>query len=209
MGLPAYQTDLPAHVSPEDYLRLEREAEFKHEYFDGIIEAMAGARYAHNSICMNLSVTVGGTLRGKSCTPVGSDQRVQILNGRAYVYPDLTVFCGPPAFNQDDNLDTLTNPALLVEVLSPSTANKDRGEKFMYYRQIPSLRQYLMLDSTTIHAELFTRDELGRWVLTETRDLAAVLDLSSISCQVPLAEVYAGVEIAAGIADGAPSAIKA
>lgn len=195
MGLPAFHTDLPAYTSPEDYLRLERDAEFKHEYFDGIIEAMAGAKFAHNRICMNLSGQLYGLLRGQSCTPVGSDQRVQVLNGRAYVYPDLTVICGPPAFKEDDTLDTLLNPTLLVEVLSPSTANKDRGEKFIYYRQIPSLHQYLMLDSQTIHAELYTLDELSRWVLIETRDLTAVLDLSSISCQVPLAEVYEGVEL--------------
>ncbi|MFC7666776.1 Uma2 family endonuclease [Hymenobacter humi] len=124
---------------------------------------------------------------------VGSDQRLQILSGSAYVYPDLTVVCGPPVFNEEKTFDTLLNPTLLVEVLSPSTANNDRGQKFMFYRQIPSLQQYLILESQEIHAELFTRDELGRWVLTETRDLSTVLELSSISCQVPLAEVYAGV----------------
>ncbi len=195
MGLPAFQNESSTYVSPEDYLRLEREADFKYEYFDGIIEAMAGAKFAHNRICANLLISIGGLLRGRNCTPVGSDQRVQILSGRAYVYPDLTVICGSPAFNETDNQDTLLNPTLLVEVLSPSTANKDRGEKFMYYRQIPSLRQYLLLDSTTVHAELFTLDEPGRWVLTETRDLNSLLDLSSISCQVPLSEVYAGVEL--------------
>ena len=134
MGLPAFQTALPSYVSPEDYLRLEREAEFKHEYFDGVIKAMAGVGFAHNRIRMNISDQLYGMLRSKSCTPVGSDQRVQILGGRAYVYPDLTVVCGPPVFSDENELDTLLNPTLLVEVLSPSTANKDWGEKFMYYR---------------------------------------------------------------------------
>ncbi|UOQ98185.1 Uma2 family endonuclease [Hymenobacter sp. 5317J-9] len=195
MGQRAFQTDLPAYVSPEDYLRLERAAEFKHEYFEGVVRAMAGASYAHNRICTNLTVEVGSQLRGKSCSAVGSDQRVQILSGNAYVYPDLTVVCGQPEFNEEKKFDTLLNPTLLVEVLSPSTANNDRGEKFMYYRQIPSLRQYLILDAQTVHAELYSRDELGRWVLTETRDLSAVLDLSSIACEVPLMDVYAGVEL--------------
>ena len=197
MGLSAFETEPADYVSPEDYLRLEREAEFKHEYFEGEIRAMAGAKYAHNRICANLTIEIGSQLRGKSCAVVGSDQRLQILSGRAYVYPDLTVVCGAPEFNEKKPLDTLLNPTLLVEVLSPSTGSHDRGEKFMYYRQIPSLRQYLILDSQSVHAELYSLDELGRWVLTETRDLGAVLDLSSIGCQVPLAEVYSGVEVAA------------
>ena len=193
MGLPAFQTDSTEYVSPEDYLRLERAAEFKHEYYEGEIRAMAGAKYAHNRLCANLTIEIGSQLRGRSCAVVGSDQRLQILSGRAYVYPDLTVVCGPPEFNENKNLDTLLNPTLLVEVLSPSTGSHDRGEKFMYYRQIPSLRQYLILDAQSVHAELYSLDELGRWVLTETRDLSAVLDLSSVGCQVPLVEAYAGV----------------
>ena len=96
-------------------------------------------------------------------------------------------------FNEDKKPGTLLNPTLLVEVLSPTTSQYDRSEKFMLYRQVPSLRQYLTLDAQAIHAELHTLDDLGRWVLTETRDLHAALDLSSIACQVPLAEVYAGV----------------
>ena len=195
MGQPALQTDPTEYVSPEDYLRLEREAEFKHEYFAGVIRAMAGAGYAHNLICANLTGELYSQLRGKSCNVVGSDQRLQTLSGSAYVYPDVTVVCGPPEFNEEKKFDTLLNPTLLVEVLSPSTANNDRGEKFMYYRQIPSLRQYLILDAQTVHIELYSRDELGRWVLTETRDLSTVLDLGSIGCQVPLAEVYAGVKV--------------
>jgi Uma2 family endonuclease len=193
MAQPAFQTEPAGYVSPKDYLRLEREAEFKHEYFEGVIRAMAGASYAQNRICANITGELHGQLRGKGCAAVGSDQRLQILSGSAYVYPDVTVVCGKPEFNEEKNFDTLLNPTLLVEVLSPSTANNDRGEKFMFYRQIPSLKQYLILDAQAVHAELYALDELGRWVLTETRDLAAVLDLSAIGCQVPLAEVYAGV----------------
>ncbi len=196
MGLPAFKTDTAGYVSPADYLRLERAAEFKHEYFQGEIRAMAGASFAHNRICANLTGELHGQLRGKECSAVGSDQRLQILSGSAYVYPDLTVVCGPPLFNEDKKPDTLLNPTLLVEVLSASTANNDRGEKFMFYRQLPSLRQYLMLDSESVHAELYSLDELSRWVLTETRDRAAVLDLGSIGCRVPLAEVYHGVAFA-------------
>ena len=193
MGLPVRQTDNPDFVSPEDYLRLEREAESRHEYVEGKIIAMAGAGYAHNLICANLTGELYSQLRGKSCSVVGSDQRLQIMSGSAFVYPDLTVVCGPPEFNEERKPDTLLNPTLLVEVLSPTTSQYDRSDKFMLYRQVPSLRQYLTLDSCSVHAELYTLAEPGRWVLTETRDLSAVLDLSGIACQVPLAEVYAGV----------------
>ncbi|GAA4350887.1 Uma2 family endonuclease [Hymenobacter saemangeumensis] len=192
MGLPAFQLEASDYVSPDDYLRLEREAEQKHEYLAGKVWAMAGAGYAHNRICANLTVELGSQLRGKSCFVVGSDQRLQVLNASAFVYPDLTVVCGQPEFNEDKKPDTLLNPTLLVEVLSPSTSQYDRSDKFMLYRQIPSLRQYLVLDSQLTHAELYSLDELGRWVLTETRDPAATIELDSIGCQVALAEVYAG-----------------
>lgn len=198
MSQPAFETSAPSAVSPDDYLRLEGEAVEKHEYYYGEIRAMAGANYTHNRICMNLGSELNAQLRGKSCAVVGSDQRLQLLSGQAYVYPDLTVVCGPPQFNETRKSETLLNPTLLVEVLSESTANRDRSEKCVLYRQLPSLRQYLMLDSLSIHAELYTLDELGRWVLTETRNPAAVLDLSSTACQVPLAEVYAGVALPTG-----------
>ena len=193
MGLPAFQTEPAEYVSPEDYLRLEREAESRHEYVEGKVIAMAGAGYAHNLICANLTGELYSQLRGKSCSVVGSSQRLQILSGSAFTYPDLTMVCGRPDFNEEKKPDTLLNPTLLVEVLSPTTGQYDRSDKFMLYRQVPSLRQYLTLDSQSIHAELYTLDELGRWVLTETRDLAAVLDLASIGCQVALTEAYAGV----------------
>ena len=193
MGQAALEITAASYVSPDDYLRLECEAVEKHEYFYGEIRVMAGASYAHNRICANMTGELHGLLRGKNCAVVGSDQRLQILSGQAYVYPDVTVVCGPPEFNEEKKPDTLLNPTLLVEVLSPTTGQYDRSDKFMLYRQVPSLRQYLTLDSLVVHAELYTLDGLGRWVLTETRDLTAVLDLASIGCQVPLAEAYAGV----------------
>jgi Uma2 family endonuclease len=198
MGLPAFQPpfDAPTRVSPEDYLRLEREAEYKHEYYAGEIRAMAGASFAHNKVCINLAIGLGGLLRGKGCTPIGSDQRVHVKNKASFLYPDLSVVCGQPEFMEDKKPDTLLNPVLIAEVLSASTKDKDRGEKFMLYRQIPSLRHYLLLSSESVHAELYSLDEQGRWVLTETRDPAAVLDLAALGCQLPLADVYEGVTLA-------------
>lgn len=192
MGLPASPL---TYVSPEEYLEAERKAEYKHEYWNGDIRAMSGASFAHNQICANLLAELHPQLKGKSCTVVGSDQRVQVMSETTFVYPDLTVICGPREFQDKMKPDTLLNPTLLVEVLSASTKSNDRGDKFFLYRQIPSLRQYLLLDSQSIHAELHTRDELGRWILTETSDRNTVLELDSIACHVPLTDVYAGVEL--------------
>jgi Uma2 family endonuclease len=192
MGAPA---ELLTYVSPEEYLETECNSEIKHEYWNGDLRAMSGASFAHNQLTANLTIELGSQLKGKSCTVVGSDQRVQVLSESTFVYPDLTVVCGKREFQEQVKPDTLLNPTLLVEVLSPSTKSHDRGDKFFLYRQIPSLRQYLILDSQTVHAELHTRDELGRWVLTETSELAAVLELESIACRVPLVEVYADVAL--------------
>ena len=195
MGLPAFK--LPEEfvpVSAEDYLRLETAAEVKHEFTNGRVLAMAGATPAHNEINYNFNQVIGPVLRKRSCKGYIGDQRVQTKNRSGYLYPDTVATCGP-IFNNEANPSSLTNPLLIVEVTSASTAERDHYEKFTLYRQIESLRQYLMLSSEEVHAELYTLDELGRWIFTETRDLSAVLDLSSIGCQVPLAEVYAGVQL--------------
>lgn len=127
-----------------------------------------GASFAHNRIAANLTIEIGVQLKGKSCSVVGSDQRVQVLSESTFVYPDLTVVCGPPQFEDHTKPDTLLNPTLLVEVLSASTKSPDRGDKFFLYRQLPTLQQYLLLDSQRVHAELHTRDAQSRWILTCT-----------------------------------------
>lgn len=201
MGLPAFKTDAPGYVSPEEYLRREAEAVEKHEYFAGEIRAMgevhamAGARTAHNILCYRLGGILFPQLDARGCTGFSSDQRVQVLNASSYLYPDFSALCGKPEVNEQKNPENLLNPTLLVEVLSASTAGADRGEKFMLYRQLPSLRQYLMLDSQAIHAELYTRQDNDHWLFSETRDLAAVLDLGSVGAQLPLARLYQGVPL--------------
>ena len=195
MGLPAFKSaEESAYVSAEDYLRLETTAEAKHEFTNGRVVAMAGATPAHNEINYNLNQVIGPVLRQRGCKGYMGDQRVQTRNRSGYLYPDTVAACGP-IFNNEANPSSLTNPLLIVEVTSASTAERDHYDKFTLYRQIDSLRQYLMLSSEEVHAELYTLDELGRWIFTETRDLNAVLDLSSIGCRVPLVEVYAGVEL--------------
>ena len=195
MGLPAFKRPEEfAFVSAEEYLRLETTAEAKHEFTNGRVWAMAGATPAHNEINYNLNQVIGPVLRQNSCKGYMGDQRVQPKNRSGYLYPDTVTACNP-VFNHEPNPASLTNPLLIVEITSASTAERDHYEKFAFYRQIPSLRQYLMLSSEEAHAELYTLDELGRWIFTETRNPVAVLDLSSIGCQVPLADVYAGVEL--------------
>lgn len=195
MGLLAFKLpEESAYVSVEDYLRLETAAETRHEYANGRVWAMAGAEMAHNDINYNLNQVIGPQLRSRGCKANMSDLRVQTKSRSGYLYPDTVVVCGTPMLSDDVKPRSLTNPLLIVEVTSASTAERDHYEKFTLYRQIESLRQYLMLSSEEVHAELYTLDEPGRWIFTETREITGVLDLSSIGCQVPLAEVYAGVD---------------
>lgn len=203
MGLPAFRTEFSTLVSADEYLRLDAEADSKLEFTNGLVWAMAGADPAHNDINYNLNQAIGPHLRDRGCKASMSDQRVQAKNRSGYLYPDTVATCGPRVFSEDYKPASLTNPVFIAEVTSDSTKSRDHVEKFMLYRQIPSLRQYLMLSSEEVHAELYTLDELSRWVLTETRDLSAALDLSSIGCQVPLTEVYHG------ITDGADKAADA
>ncbi len=193
MDLPAFKLpEESAYISADDYLRLESTAEVKHEFTNGRVWAMAGATPVHNEINYNLNQVIGPVLRQRGCKGYMGDQRVQTKNRSGYLYPDTVAACGP-IFNSEANPSSLTNPLLIVEVTSASTAERDHYEKFTLYRQIDTLRQYLMLSSAEVHAELYTLDELGRWIFTETRGLTAVLGLSSIGCQVPLAEVYHGL----------------
>jgi Uma2 family endonuclease len=195
MGLPALKLpEETTHFSVEDYLALEVSAEFKHEFANGQIWAMAGASPAHNEINYNFNQVIGPQLRQQGCKGYIGDQRVQTKNASGYLYPDTVATCGP-IFNNQPNPSSLINPAFILEVSSISTAERDHYEKFMLYRQIESLQQYLMLSAEAVHAELYTRDEQDRWIFTETCDLTAVLDLNSIGCRVPLAEVYADVSL--------------
>ena len=177
-------------LSPEEYLAIERRAEHKSEYADGEAVAMAGASYVHNLIVANVVGALWGRLRGADCAVLPSDLKVK-ASAKLY-YPDVAVVCGEPEFF-DDAQDVVLNPTLIVEVLSEKTKNFDRGEKFMRYRLLESLRDYILVAQTETHVEHFRRqDEL--WVLAETRDREDRLVLDSIGCELPLAEVYDRVD---------------
>jgi Uma2 family endonuclease len=179
------------HYTPEESLALERNAEFKSEYLDGRIVAMTGASIAHARIAGNLFGELRQRLRGSLCSAFISDMRVQIGGGRRYTYPDVVAVCGEPQL-MDRMQDTLMNPALIVEVLSPTTEAYDRGEKFLHYRGIESLQEYVLVAQDRVLVERFVR--AGEfWTLSALMDLDASLELTSVECAIPLREIYENV----------------
>ncbi len=180
-----------ARVTPEEYLERERKADYKSEYWNGEIVAMAGGSEQHSLITVNISGELRARLRDRPCRTYSSDLRVRTTRTR-YFYPDVSVVCGEPEF-ADEDMDMLTNPGVLVEVLSPSTEDKDRGLKFVFYQQIPMLTDYVMVSQDEPHVEHYARQGSDRWLLTNLRGLDVVLRLPSIGCELPLSEVYARV----------------
>lgn len=172
-------------LTPQAYLEFERQSETKNEYLAGEIFAMSGGSPTHNLIGGNIIRELGTQLKKRPCRVYPSDQRVEVQDG--YVYPDVSIVCGEPNFTDEDNL---TNPTVLVEVLSPSTEDYDAGGKFARYRLLPSLREYLMVAQDRHHLIHYARQADNRWLLTETTDAAATLELESIGCSLALAEVY-------------------
>ncbi len=183
------------HYTAEEYLALERKAEYKSEFFNGEIFMMAGASERHNVIATSLTILIGNHLWRKSCQPYGSDMRLHIPENSLYTYPDLTVVCGKAEFLENANPDTLLNPVLIVEVLSGSTEKYDRGGKFRLYRSIPSLRGYVMVASEyPFGVESYHKADGGVWQLTESQDVEnGSVHLPSIGFDLPLREVYARV----------------
>jgi Uma2 family endonuclease len=180
--------------TPEEYLAIERKAMFKSEYCNGYITAMAGASRAHNRIAGNMYRKVSDQLEDRPCEAFISDIRVRTSLDGLYTYPDVVAACGELIF-EDEKLDTLLNPNLIVEVLSPSTEAYDRGEKFDRYKAIASLREYVLVAQDEVLVERFLKQG-EEWVRTEYRDLGATLILESIGCAIPLREIYDRVELA-------------
>lgn len=176
------------------YLEIDRGAEEKSEFLDGIIYGMGGATARHVLIVGNLVRELGSQLREKPCTVYSTDLRVCIDPHGMYAYPDVVVVCGEPQF-LDGAMDTLLNPMLIVEVLSETTKDYDRGEKFERYRAIPSFREYLLVAQDKIHVERFIKQDDGAWLLSETNRLSDIVELSSIGCRVPLTEIYLKVQL--------------
>ena len=176
-------------LTPEEYLKIERKAEFRSEYFGGEIFAMSGARRNHNKIATNVSGLIWQHLKGRDCESYSNDMRVFVPKTRLYTYPDVVVVCGEPQF-QDDVFDTLLNPILLIEVLSESTESYDRGRKFQHYRSIESLSEYVLISQDEARIEKYIKQGDGFWVLSEAVGTDAEIEFASIECRISLAEVY-------------------
>ena len=181
------------HYTPEEYLAMERGAPFKSEYRDGRIVAMVGTSARHNVIAGNLFAALHTRFRGGVCRAYFADLRVRISAENRYVYPDVAVLCGTARF-EDDVLDTLLNPSLVVEVLSESTEAYDRGEKFAAYRQIESLQEYVLVAQHRVLVERYRRNG-DVWGVTWFESLDDVLELESVGASLPLAEVYEGTDL--------------
>ena len=175
--------------TPEEYLELEREADYKSEYYQGEIFAMAGASRNHNRITENLSGEFYIFLKGKPCRSYSSDLRVHVPANGLYTYPDLVVVCGKEEYLDNEN-DTLLNPKIIIEVLSKNTGSYDRGDKFELYRSIPTLEEYVLIDSRRIKAEVWRKTD-GTWLLAdETSDLERSIELASIDLMLSLIDIY-------------------
>ena len=181
-------------LSLEEYLEGERVSEIKHEYFRGEIFALAGASATHNQIAVNLVMNLGLQLRNRECRVYASDMRIKYPRTGLYTYPDIAALCGPPCFD-DDHDDTLLNPMVIMEVLSPSTEQYDRGKKFQHYRTLDSLCEYLLIAQDSQHIEHYVRQENARWLLSEFDGLEAIIELPAIACRLTLAEVYEKVDV--------------
>lgn len=179
-------------LTPEEYLAIERAAEFKHEYYNGRMYAMAGGSYWHARIGHNLSRELGVALRNGPCEVAGTDLRLRVAPGGLYTYPDLVVVCGEPKF-ADKRTDTVVNPVLLIEVLSPSTELLDREFKFEQYRKLDSLKEYVLVSQTEPRVEVYQRGPGDQWAHTEFAGLEATARFQSVDAGVPLAEIYSKV----------------
>ncbi|MGK7921557.1 MAG: Uma2 family endonuclease [Trichodesmium sp.] len=180
------------YYTPEEYLELEKKAEYKHEYRDGKIILITGGTTNHNKITGNFSFYFKLAKRGENYEIFMGDVRLWVEDYRLYTYPDFMVISGEIIYH-GSGITTVTNPLLIVEVLSKSTKDYDRGDKFKYYRSIPSLKEYIMIDQYSFHVEQFAKNYEGKWVLTEYDSEAVELKLESIDFQIGLKDIYEGI----------------
>lgn len=188
----------PRKMTVEEYLEFERNSDAKHDYVDGQVidvRAMAGTTAEHASIQLNWLVALANRLQGKPCRPFGSDLKVRAVQRTRYRYPDLSVVCHPIEYDPRESTHlTLVNPKLIVEILSDSTEIQDRGDKFKEYLQIDSFREYVLTSQRLPIVETFFKRDDGQWLFNFSRGLDAAVKLQSLGIEVPLREIFAGVE---------------
>ena len=179
------------HFTPKDYLDLEEDSGLRHEFYQGTIFAMAGASQVHNRIAFNLTLSLGIKMEGKSCDIFGSDQRVHIPSNSLYTYPDLIIVCDPPVMSGEENM-SMTNPSVIVEVLSPTTKDYDRVTKFRLYRDIPSFQEYILIDSRSVLAEHHYKNSDGQWICQTPGQFTDSLAIKTVDVSVLLSDIYKG-----------------
>lgn len=177
------------HFTPEEYLELEEKAEYKSEYRDGEIVPMAGGTTNHNQIAGNFYAYFRFALRGQNYLIYIGDVRLWVPRYRQYTYPDVMVIEGEPVYT-GIGMTTVTNPSLIVEVLSKSTKNYDQGDKFLYYRSIPELREYILVDQAAFHVMQYVRKAESQWLLSEYTSKEAVFALETVALQIALSDLY-------------------
>jgi len=177
----------------EEYLAFERESDGKHEYFKGEVFAMSGAGTRHNIIFSNLFIELGTKLKGKPCMPFGSDMKVHIPENTLFTYPDISIFCGDK--KQIDEEEFSIGPSVIIEILSPSTKNYDRGGKFKLYRDIPSLKEFILIDTESVSIEAFRLNTTNHWELEEYKNIKDDLPIPSIDVSVSLSLIYANTKL--------------
>jgi len=177
------------YVSPEEYLQMERVSDEKHEYYNGEVFAMSGASWEHNVIVKNVNTLILPSLKGKSCNMFGSDLRIHIPENSLYTYPDFSIVYGQPE-TTDKNKDTIIKPYAIIEVLSKSTRDYDRGTKFSLYRTIQTLKEYILIDSESVSVELFIRNPDNTWTLSEFKRLSDKIFISTIKITLQLRDIY-------------------
>jgi Uma2 family endonuclease len=177
----------------EEYLELDRTSEERLEFWDGEVFCMSGGSEWHYEIEGNIFAFLKSQLRERGCRVFTGNVRVKVPSAPPYRYADASALCGEAKFEEIGGVDALVNPQLLIEVLSPSTENYDRVDKFTHYKSIPTLREYLLVAQHRPHVTRLFRQDDGTWIHTEVNDLASTLTLDSLGCELPLSEIYAGV----------------
>lgn len=186
------------HITQEEYLKFERSATEKHEYFQGEIFAMSGASFEHNIIFKNSYLELGTKLKGKKCQPYGSDLRIHIPKNSLYTYPDISIVCGNLE-SADNKFDTAINPSVIFEILSKSTESYDRNQKFDLYRDISSLQEYIMIHSEKIQVIKYLRNADNSWLMTNYVSLEDSFIIQAVDVELKLADIYLDVKFSAEI----------
>jgi Uma2 family endonuclease len=193
-------------VTAEEYLVWEKHSREKHEFYRGEVFtmgghgealAMSGAGSRHNKIHSNLFIGLGISLKGKPCQPYGSDLRIHIPENTLYTYPDISVVCNEIVKGEEEESDDVIEPTVIIEILSPSTMLYDRGEKFVLYRSIPALKEYILIDTAAIFIEAYRINERGFWELEEYKNITGELKFTSLNIRLPLSDIYDGTKLPA------------